>query len=230
MSISFKITDLEAGREYIRKYDDINQLNSTLKKLAQTAGNYLKVWIDVYIGGRLFFGGVRFDITKDAHCFIDTMEYRSKFYKTEKGINYNEAMRRYFPDNKSAKETSDTYQFIANECKNQQVDSVARFEVGFSYLMTFVTDSNLKVKWTITKRTAKTITLTSEHNKTVTKKIKTYRASEYVEPYERYSMSPFCAPPVYAKNKISTEESKKEAKKESDLDDNAECWLWMCGQ
>lgn len=198
MSISFKITDLEAGREYIRKYDDINQLNSTLKKLAQTAGNYLKVWIDVYIGGRLFFGGVRFDITKESHCFIDAMEHRSNFYKTEKGINYNNAMRRYFPDNKSAQEMSKTYQLIANACKDQKVDSVARFEAGSSYLMTFITDSNLKVKWTVTKRTAKTITLTSEHEKTVTKRIKTYRGSEYVEPYGRYSMSPS----VYAKSKI----------------------------
>ncbi len=223
MSISFRITDLEAERKYIKKYADINQLNATLKELAQTTINYRKIWIDVYIGGKLYFGNVRFDITKEDHCFIKTMEYRSNFYKTEKGINYANSMLRYFPDNKNAQQLSKLYRSIANECKNQQCDKVARFEVGASYIMNFVTDSNLKVKWTVVKRTAKTITISSPLRETVNKRIKVYRDSEYVEPYGRYSMSPS----VYAKNKISDVEP---VKKEKKLDDNAESWMWLCGE
>ena len=45
------------------------------------------------------------------------------------------------------------------------------FKVNSTYIMTFITDSNIKVEWTVLKRTAKTITLISEHDEKVTKKI-----------------------------------------------------------
>ena len=101
------------------------------------------------------------------------------------------------------------------------------FKVNSTYIMTFITDRNLKVQWTVVKRTAKTITLISEHDRKVTKKIqlsswkKDGRLIEFVQPLGRYSMSP---------SLLACSIKEQEAPKKPALNENAESWLWLCEQ
>ncbi len=99
--------------------------------------------------------------------------------------------------------------------------TISKFQVGKTYIMTFITDSNLKIAYKVTKRTAKTITIVSDNGKVITRRIKVYKYtnSESVQPLGRYSMSPN----LYAKHE-------RKDQQESQLDQNAECWMWMCGE
>lgn len=99
--------------------------------------------------------------------------------------------------------------------------TISKFQVGKTYIMTFITDRNLKIAYKVTKRTAKTITIVADDGEAITRRIKVYKYtnSESVQPLGRYSMSPN----LYANN-----ESKEQ--QETQLDQNADCWLWMCGE
>jgi len=68
--------------------------------------------------------------------------------------------------------------------KNQ----IATFEIGKTYQMSFIGDSDLKVNFTCIKRTAKTATFKNS-NEMITRKINSYGDSEYVLDGS-YSMSP----------------------------------------
>ena len=96
-----------------------------------------------------------------------------------------------------------------------------KFQVGKKYIMTFITDSNLKISYTVIKRTPKTITIMSDDGKTITKRIRYTLCSnsEVVQPLGNYSMSPH----LLASNEIKEQQETK-------LDQNADCWLWMCGE
>jgi hypothetical protein len=65
-----------------------------------------------------------------------------------------------------------------------------KFEVGVTYEMRFITDSDLKVPFTCIKRTEKRATFSRQNSKEViTKGIKTYMGEEYAN-YGSYSMAP----------------------------------------
>lgn len=67
------------------------------------------------------------------------------------------------------------------------------FEIGKTYFMTFIGDSNLIVNYTVIARTAKTITITDGRE---TKKCRisegrsNFNGAETVLPYGQYSMCP----------------------------------------
>ena len=64
------------------------------------------------------------------------------------------------------------------------------FQTNKDYLMNWIT-SEAKLRWTVIKRTAKTVTLQSMHGETTNRRIKTdKKGNEYCEPLGRYSMSP----------------------------------------
>ena len=68
-----------------------------------------------------------------------------------------------------------------------------KFEVGKEYSMRSICDSNCIWSYTVTARTAQTITVT-DGNKTlklrVIKKLSEYRGAETVYPLGQYSMAP----------------------------------------
>jgi hypothetical protein len=73
---------------------------------------------------------------------------------------------------------------------NTNTNTESTFEVGSVYEMRFITDSDLRVKFICTKRTAKTATFERfQGTETFSKKIHTYDNSEYVK-YDTYSMAP----------------------------------------
>jgi len=66
-----------------------------------------------------------------------------------------------------------------------------KFETNKTYLMTFATDSDLKVPFKVIGRTDKTLQIKDNRDGNVMrKKIKVYNGEEFVEPYGVYSMSP----------------------------------------
>lgn len=68
-----------------------------------------------------------------------------------------------------------------------------KFEVGKTYTHGWIGDSNLFSTWTVTKRTAQTITITDgKETKTckIIKAISEYRNAESVYPQGKYSMCP----------------------------------------
>ena len=64
--------------------------------------------------------------------------------------------------------------------------------------MNWITNSDLKTLWTVTKRTAKTLTIESHNGRIEKRRIKmcNHSNSEYINPFGIYSMSPV----LYAKN------------------------------
>jgi len=70
--------------------------------------------------------------------------------------------------------------------------NLATFEIGKTYKMGWIGDSNLFTYYTVLKRTAKTVTVqNAKYTKEVkTCRIKIYDNSEYVSPTGVYSMSP----------------------------------------
>ena len=68
-----------------------------------------------------------------------------------------------------------------------------KFEVGKTYTHGWIGDANLFSSWTVTKRTAQTITISNgKETKTcrIIKVISEYRNAESVFPQGRYSMCP----------------------------------------
>ena len=81
---------------------------------------------------------------------------------------------------------------MKNTNKNDMENTAAKFELGQTYNMTFIGDSNLKVPYKCVKLTAKTATFTSPKNgETITRRIKKgyYDGVEYVLEGS-YSMAP----------------------------------------
>lgn len=64
-----------------------------------------------------------------------------------------------------------------------------QFKTGTRYKMTFIGDSELHVSWEVTKRTAKTITIT-DGRETKNCRVYVYDGYECVRPMGYYSMSP----------------------------------------
>lgn len=64
------------------------------------------------------------------------------------------------------------------------------FNVGTSYSLVDVTDSNSSVIYTVTKRTPTRITVIDENGETVSKKVFVYNGIEYIKPLGSYSMAP----------------------------------------
>lgn len=71
------------------------------------------------------------------------------------------------------------------------------FEIGKTYNMKYIGDSQMLIQWTVIKRTAKTIQVQDQWGETMQKRIKfdSYSNSEFIEKGS-YSM----APVLYAKN------------------------------
>lgn len=70
---------------------------------------------------------------------------------------------------------------------------MARFEIGKTYTHGWIGDADLHTSWTVTKRTAQTITITDgKSTKTckIIKQISEYRNAESVYPFGKYSMCP----------------------------------------
>ena len=68
-----------------------------------------------------------------------------------------------------------------------------KFEIGKQYSMTSICDHNCTWTYTVTARTAQTITITDGTNVQkcrINKKISEYSGSETVYPFGRYSMAP----------------------------------------
>lgn len=68
-----------------------------------------------------------------------------------------------------------------------------KFEIGQKYTHGWAGDSDLHTTWTVTKRTAQTITITDGRETKTCKIIKAlseYRNAESVYPFGKYSMSP----------------------------------------
>lgn len=73
---------------------------------------------------------------------------------------------------------------------NTKITETGKFEVGLNYSMNFICDAGLHVTFKCIKRTGKTVTLQSKHDK-VTKKLGTDSSGmEYIYPYGKYSMAP----------------------------------------
>lgn len=64
-----------------------------------------------------------------------------------------------------------------------------QFQIGTRYSYTFIGDSELHVCWEVTKRTAKTITIT-DGRETKTCRVYLYEGVEKVKPEGSYSMCP----------------------------------------
>lgn len=65
------------------------------------------------------------------------------------------------------------------------------FEAGNTYYLRFIGDSNLIVKFTITRRTASSVWAVEEGQTEPKRfKIKTWDGAEFFRPYGNYSMSP----------------------------------------
>ena len=230
MKITFRINDLEASANFIKEYN-LEELTSLFDVLAsKTSGGYIKVWITVLVDGKEFFTPSRIDVCPDNKDITKIMQQRCDFYKSERGINYANSMRQYFDDASTAEELANTYSEIAKLCTQPKEEKkMHTFKIGKTYIMSFVTDSNAKVAWTVNKRTAKMITITDQYGDSVRKKIKVYNGSEYVEPYGKFSMSPW----LRAKNIKSEAPSLKLVQaqpvktEEEDLEDN---WLRLCGE
>lgn len=67
-----------------------------------------------------------------------------------------------------------------------------KFETGKTYQTRFITDSDLRVKTTITKRTEKTVWFKTENGETGSKRVSEYNGSEFILPFGSYSMAPMC--------------------------------------
>lgn len=69
-----------------------------------------------------------------------------------------------------------------------------KFEIGKTYMTRSACDSNCKIAYTITSRTAATVTATDENGKTakfrISKKLSEYRNAETFLPWGNYSMCP----------------------------------------
>ena len=75
----------------------------------------------------------------------------------------------------------------------EEAPQMKKFEIGKTYTMTSVCDSNCKWSYTVTERTAQTVTITDgkEVKKCrISKKYSGYRNSETVLPLGNYSMAP----------------------------------------
>jgi hypothetical protein len=70
------------------------------------------------------------------------------------------------------------------------MQTVTQFEVGKTYIMSWIGDSNLKTNFRILTRTAQTVTILKEHSKPQTCRIAICSDKETVSPEGRYSMSP----------------------------------------
>jgi hypothetical protein len=229
MTITFRINDLADNTKYTNDYT-VDGINKLFDVLAKKTRSYIKVWITVLVDGKEFFTPQRMAIFSQNKDITKIMQSRCDFYRSERGINYAMSMRQYFDDAGTAEEYAQTYSEIAELCRKQQEEKkMHTFKVGQTYIMTFVTDSNLKVPWTVIKRTPKMLTITDNQGKTVRKKIKVYGDSEYVEPYGKFSMSPW----LRAKNIKSETTSLKLVQaqpvktEEEELEAN---WLRLCGE
>ena len=68
-----------------------------------------------------------------------------------------------------------------------------KFEIGKNYTHGWIGDSSLFTTWTVTKRTAQTITITNgKETKTckIIKKLSEWNGAESVHPFGQYSMCP----------------------------------------
>lgn len=72
--------------------------------------------------------------------------------------------------------------------------TLKEFKAGKSYIMKFIGDSEMKIKWNCTKRTPKTITFKcADRDEVITRKVREYGDREYILE-GNYSM----APSIYA--------------------------------
>lgn len=70
---------------------------------------------------------------------------------------------------------------------------MTKFEIGKKYTHGWIGDSNLFTTWTVTKRTAQTITITDgKETKTcrIIKQLSIWENAECVYPFGQYSMCP----------------------------------------
>lgn len=68
---------------------------------------------------------------------------------------------------------------------------MTKFEIDETYEMTWITDSELKTKYKVIKRTPKTVTIVHlNDNRQTTHRVKEWQGVEQVSPHGVYSMSP----------------------------------------
>ena len=229
MTITFRINDLADNTKYTNDYT-VDGINKLFDVLAKKTRSYIKVWITVLVDGKEFFTPARMDICPQNKDITKIMQNRCDFYRTERGINYANSMRQYFDDAGTAEDYANTYSEIAKLCTQpKEGDKMHTFKIGKTYIMSFVTDSNAKVAWTVNKRTAKMITITDQYGDSVRKKIKVCNGSEYVEPYGKFSMSPWLRAKNIKNELHSLQLVKPQPTKteEEELEDN---WLRLCGE
>jgi hypothetical protein len=99
-------------------------------------------------------------------------------------------------------------------------NSVIQFEVGKTYVMSWIGDSDLKTKYTVVSRTEKTVILKG-HNERDSKRFRCsfYRGVEQVSPSGKYSMSPILS----ADSPLKVEPESKEAEPDDDFNDCVKC-------
>ena len=75
-----------------------------------------------------------------------------------------------------------------------------KFETNYKYTMNWINDANAKTVWHVIKRTKCTVTMISDTNQTVTRRIFiNSNGDECIKPFGNYSMAPTVT--AYAKHK-----------------------------
>ena len=114
---------------YISKegtYSSTEDLTKAIKEVLSYEPNlegYIKFDIVVHREGKEDFEA-RIDADHDNFCMIATFQHRADFYKTQKGIEYFQSMKKYLW-HETAEEMANFYQELADYCKETQLDQNA---------------------------------------------------------------------------------------------------------
>lgn len=83
-----------------------------------------------------------------------------------------------------------TVTYMTNETTTTATTNLIAFEVGASYSARSACNSDCIWTWTVTKRTAKFITVETDHGEIARVGVKVWDNVERAEPFGNYSMSP----------------------------------------
>ena len=107
-------------------YNSTKDLTKAIKKVLSYEPNikgYIKFDIVVHREAKENFQA-RMDASHTHNCIIAKFQYSADFYKSQKGINYFQGMKKYLWAD-SAEEMANFYQELADDCKETHLDKNA---------------------------------------------------------------------------------------------------------
>ena len=123
---SYTITFNEGFISKEGTYNSTKELTKAIKEVLSYEPNlegYNKFDILVHRDGEEDFEA-RMDADHENFCIIAKFEYSASFYRSQRGIEYFEGMKKYLWAD-SADEMANFYQTLADDCKETKIDEVA---------------------------------------------------------------------------------------------------------